>query len=354
NRLKFLVRAIGFEAFRAAVEDELARVRREGAPRLPFDAQRPSEEAPPRHAPRAVPPAPALLARRVRDQSTRGPGEPPPLSGGAPPAPGALEAFVRTNVRPQRQRGYSVVTASLPQGDVRAAQLDALAELATACGDGTVRFASRGHALLRWIPDAEVPALFERLAAAGLGRDGTGSAADVVACPGAEACRQAVTRTRELARLVEDRVRARLGARGTEAPLDVHVSGCPNGCSRHHLAGIGLQGSARKVGGRSVPQFFVLVGGGVAADGARFGALAAKVPARRVPEAVERLAALWLDERAPGEGAPEFFARARDRVRAVLAPLEELRLEDARAEDFVEPGQHEEFRPAVQDGECAA
>jgi sulfite reductase (NADPH) hemoprotein beta-component len=199
-----------------------------------------------------------------------------------------------------------------------------------------------------------VPALHERLAAAGLARDGAGSAADVVACPGADACRQAVTRTRDVARLVEDRVRTGLGAPAVETPLHVAVSGCPNGCSQHHLAAIGLQGSARKLSGRSVPQYFVSVGGGAGADGARFGKLAAKVPARRVPEAVERLVGLYLAERRGAETAGDFFSRTLDRARAVLRPLEDLRVEDARAEDFVEPGATEDFAPAVQEGECAA
>jgi sulfite reductase (NADPH) hemoprotein beta-component len=208
--------------------------------------------------------------------------------------------------------------------------------------------------LFRWIPDAEVPALPRGLAAAGLARDGAGSAADVVACPGAELCRLAVTRTRPVAALVEERVRATLGAAALEAKLPVHVSGCPNGCSLHHLAAIGLQGSARKLGERLVPAYFVVVGGRTGDGGATFPKLAAKVPARRVPEAVERLTALYLAERAPGEDAGAFFARALDRAKAVLRPLEALELADARAEDFVEPGASEEFKPDVQPGECAA
>jgi sulfite reductase (NADPH) hemoprotein beta-component len=176
----------------------------------------------------------------------------------------------------------------------------------------------------------------------------------VVACPGADVCRVAVTRTRGISRLVEQRVRERLGATGLRTALPVHVSGCPNGCSQHHLAAIGLQGSARRLGARAAPQYFVLVGGGTGRDGATFGRLAAKVPARRVPEAVERLVALYLAERAPGERPGEFFVRQLDRAREVLEPLEALRLEDASPEDFVEPGAPEDFRPDVQAGECAA
>lgn len=346
NRLKFLLRDLGLETFRALVLEELRRVRNEGAPALPFDPEHPPEEAAP--GARPAPPEPTALAARAAGQATRGPGEPPP------PGHGTLAGFLATNVRPQRQAGRSVVTVSLPQGDVRAAQLEALADLCEAYGDGAVRFAGRGHALLRWVRTDEVPDLFARLDAAGLAREGAGSAADVVACPGADACRQAVTRTRDVARLVERHVREALGPDALRAPLDVAVSGCPNGCARHHLAAIGLQGSARKVGGRSVPQYFVLVGGGAREDGARFGKLAGKVPARRVPEAVARLVALYLSERARGESAADFLARAHARAKAALAPLEALGVEDARAEDFVEPGAAEEFRPAVQDGECAA
>jgi sulfite reductase beta subunit-like hemoprotein len=246
------------------------------------------------------------------------------------------------------------VTASLPQGDVRAAQLEVLAHLAEAYGDGSVRFTSGGHVLLRWVRADDAPALFERLAAVGLGRDGARSAADVVACPGAEVCRLAVTRTRELSRSVEAAVRVTVGPPALTTPLPVHVSGCPNGCSQHHLAAIGLQGSARRLGGRPVPQYFVLVGGHVEASGAEFGKLAGKVPARRIPEAIAALTALYLAEREPGEAAGPFFSRSLTRAKQLLAPLEELRLEDALPEDFVEPGASEDFRPETQAGECAA
>jgi sulfite reductase beta subunit-like hemoprotein len=353
NRLKFLVRDLGLEAFRALVEAELAAVRAGGAPALPFDPEAtPAERAP--RGERPAPPSPEALAARARALPPRGPGAPPEVRVDLAPHPSALAAFVRTNVVAQRQPGFRIVTVAAPQGDLTAAQLEALAALALAYGDGTVRLAGEGRVHLRWIAEGDVAALHARLAAAGLGRDGAGSAADVVSCPGAEACRQAVTRTRDVARLVEERIRAALGAPALAAALPVHVSGCPNGCARHHVAAVGLQGSARRVGGRAVPQYVVLVGGSVAAEEARFAVPVAKVSARRVPAAVEALVALYLAERAPGEAAGPFLARRADRARALLAPLEELRPDDLREEDLVEPGASEPFRPAVQEGECAA
>ena len=333
NRLKFLVRQLGFDAFRRLLSEELDRVCAEGAPRLPFDPEAAPEELPPAHA-RPPPPSPAALAARVAADALRGPGVLPETASDLAPSALARELFLRTNVRPQRQPGLSVVTLSPARGDLSAAQLESVADLALAFGDGEVRLASGGHVLLRWVPDIALPALFERVSAAGLGRAGAGSAGDVIACPGAESCRLAVTGTRELARDVDAHVRGSLGARALSERLPVHVSGCPNGCSQHHLAAIGLQGSLRKLGGRGVPQYFLLLGGGVGDEGARFGKLAAKIPRRRVPEAVERLTEFWLAARLPGEEAGAFFAREHDRARAAVKDLEELRLEDAHEEDF--------------------
>ena len=352
NRLKFLLRDLGLDAFRALVEEELARVRSEGAPALPFDPARPpAERAPDSDRPAA--PTPDAIAARARAAVLRGPGEPPRLAVDPAPSAEALARFVRSNVRAQRQPGFSVVSAALPQGDVTATQLETAAELALAFCDGAVRFTRTGKLVFRWIRTEEVPALHARLSAAGLGRDGAGSAADAVACPGADACRLAVTRTRGVARLVEDAVRA-LAPAALAAEVPVHVSGCPNGCSQHHVAAIGLQGSARRLGARAVPQYFVLVGGGAGSGTATFGRVAGKVPARQVGEAVRLLVELYLAGRATGEGAGAFFARSFDRVKQVVAPLEELGVEDARPEDYVEPGATEPFRPETLEGECAA
>ncbi len=333
NRLKYLVQALGYDAFRALVHEALGEVRRAGAPLLPFDPERPPEEAPPAHAPPA-PPSPEAIAARVAAAELRGPGEPPELRSDLAPSPVALARFLAGQVEPQRQPGWSAVTVRLPQGDVTAAQLRVVADLALAYADGAARFGNAGHLHLRWVRTDRVSALHARLAAAGLGSDGAGSAADAVVCPGADSCALAVTRTRGLGRRIEAAVRERLGADGTSALLPVHASGCPNGCSQHHLAAIGLQGSLRKLGDRAVPQSFVLLGGGVDEGGARFGRLAAKVPSRRVPEAVAALGALYLAERAEGESAGAFFRRAFDRARSLLAPLEALRPEDAVPEDF--------------------
>ena len=354
NRMKFLVRKLGFEGLRAEVEAERAAVRAEGAPGLPFDPERPPEEAAPT-AVRPAPPSPDEIAARVRAQVLRGPGIVPAVAPDLAPSGAALAAFVATNVRAQRQRGFVAVEVVLPLGDATAAQLRVLADLARAYADGAARFTREQDVLLRWVRWDDVPALHARLAAAGLGRAGAGTASHVTSCPGAESCKLAVTQSRGLGRLLELHLRERPELAGALPGADLKVSGCPNGCGQHHVATIGFQGSARKVDGRAVPQYFVLVGGAVSAGGARFGRLAAKIPARRVPAAVERLAALYVAERAPGEDAAAFFARVEPaRARAALADLAELDAAALREEDAVDLGDAAAFRPETGEGECAS
>ncbi len=258
-------------------------------------------------------------------------------------------------MRLQKQLDYAVVTVTVPLGDLTGAQLRVLADLAQAYSDGTVRVTHEQDLLFRWVPVIEVPELYRRLAAAGLGLGGANTLADVTSCPGAESCRLAVTQSRGLGKLLGEHLRQRSDLVAAVPGLNIKISGCPNGCGQHHIAGLGFQGSVRKVGDKVVPQYFVMLGGGVDEARAAFGRLAAKVPARRIPHTVERLVALYTAERVDGETARAFFRRVQlTRVKALLADLETLTPEDAAPADFIDLGEETEFKVETQEGECMA
>ena len=126
----------------------------------------------------------------------------------------------------------------------------------------------------------------------------------MTSCPGAESCKLAVTQSRGLGRLLGDKLAARPDLVHLASDASIKISGCPNGCGQHHIATLGFQGSVRKVNGRAIPQYFVMVGGGAAAEGATFARLAAKVPARRVDLALERLLEWYQRDRHPEERCP--------------------------------------------------
>ena len=243
----------------------------------------------------------------------------------------------------------------LTLGDFTGEQMRILADLAAAYGDGAVRITADQNLVLRWVPAARLDALYARLAAADLHQGHAGTVRDITSCPGAESCKLAVTQSRGLASLLGEHL-DRHPELIAEAPETViKISGCPNGCGQHHVATIGFQGSVRKLDGQAVPQYFVMVGGDADGERTTFGRLAAKVPARRVPQVLERLLALYRAERRDDEDARAFFRRVEvPRVKAALHDLEVLDAASAEAADFVDLGETDSFQPDVQQGECAA
>jgi sulfite reductase beta subunit-like hemoprotein len=354
NRMKFMIKDIGWDRFVEAFEDARREVRAGGAAYFPFHPEAPAvEEAP--DWPREAEPHIADIAARASAAVLRGPGLAPESSVRLMLLDEPLATWLTTNVRRQKQRGYSVVTVRLPLGDITAPQLRILGELAAAYGDGTVRTTTDQNIVLRWVRAGDVMALHRRLAAAGLALGGAGTLADVTSCPGAETCRLAVTQSRGLARVLTDAFREAPELVEAAADAGIKISGCPNGCGQHHISAIGFQGSVRKVGGRAVPQYFVLVGGRVGDERVEFGRLAAKIPARRLTEAVQRLLGLFRSDRAPGESAVDFFARVDlARVRQVLGDLERVAVEELGPEDYVDIGEDVEFAPEILEGECSA
>jgi sulfite reductase (NADPH) hemoprotein beta-component len=353
NRMKFLIKTLGWTRWREEYDRELTACRLRGqVPTLEIDP--PASEGKPDWV-KDSSPSTGQIASRVAAGRITGPGLTPTI---VPIFEAGDDAYARwraTNVHPQKQFGFVMAVATVPLGDLTSAQMRVLGELARAYGDGTIRVTPDQDLLFRWVNAGDVRPLYRRLAAAGLGLAEAGTVADVTSCPGAETCRLAVTQSRGLGRLLEDHLRARPDLIEAADGARIKISGCPNGCGLHHIATIGFQGSVRRLGSRAVPQYFVLVGGGANDGGASFGRLAAKIPARRIPETVERLIDLYARERQPGESATVFFGRVEmDVVKRTLADLERLRPGDALPADFVDLGEANEFAPEVMEGECSA
>src|SRR5262249_11563392 len=263
--------------------------------------------------------------------------------------------WLKTTVHRQKQAGYSIAIVTIPLGDITAPQLHIVADLAASYSDGTVRVTTEQNLVFRWVKTDRLHEFYTSLAAARLTRSGVGTIADVVSCPGAESCRLAVTQSRGLGRLLEDHLQAHPDVADAAGTADIKISGCPTGCGQHHIAAIGFQGSIRRLGERAVPQYFVMVGGGADGDGASFGRVAAKIPARRAPDAVNRLVELYRTERHDGERLADFFRRTDvARVKGVLSDLERLTEADAVPADFIDLAEDQEFAPVVMDGECSA
>ncbi|MDX6605014.1 MAG: hypothetical protein QOF23_1523, partial [Solirubrobacterales bacterium] len=134
------------------------------------------------------------------------------------------------------------------------------------------------------------------------------------------------------------------------------MSGCPNGCSQHHIANIGFYGASLKVGGRQMPAYIPLIGGKFEGGEVIFGTrLKSRLPAKRVPEAVERWVRMYEADRAEGEefnafaeraGAESFEAAVKDLTLPAEFSLETM-------QQFIDWNRSSPYKVERGEGECA-
>jgi sulfite reductase beta subunit-like hemoprotein len=320
-RLKWAIDKIGKPAFLAEYAAERALIRAEGGVPLVLPEQ----------------PEPPIRRASIAQVSE--------------PADG-YAAWAADSVRPQKQHGFSTAVIRLVLGDITAAQLRGVAELAVQFGEGELRLANEQNLVLRYVPAAKLHALHRELARIGLADAGADTLADVTSCPGASSCKLAVTASRGLAGVLTELLDRRPDLVAAAKGLDVKVSGCPHGCGQHYIAGIGFQGGMRKLAGKPAPQYLVYVGGGFAADRAEFGRLVGKVPARRAGAALERLLDFYI---AAGGTSYAFWTTVPlDALKALIADLDKLADADATPDDFIDLGNAAAFEVATSEGECSA
>ncbi len=330
-RMKYVVRKLGWEGYRAEFAKELAAVHARGdAKHAIVPDERESLSQPPVHL-------------RVD------------TDGGASAAGADLTRWRKSNVVAQKQTGYTAVTVRLVRGDITGKQLRIVADLARRFGDGMVRLTIDQNLVMRFVPENRVEDLYVGLVEAGLATPDAGTIADVTSCPGAESCNLAVTASRELASALSARLAVEEQAITAARDLKIKISGCPNSCGQHHIAGIGFHGGMRRVGGKVIPEYTLHIGGNIDGEGAVFGRQLVKLAARRVPEALVRLLRLYDEKKLPGERAVKFFQRVTpDEVRAAVAELTKLDESTMSAEEYLDLGDDKPFMVATGEGECAA
>jgi sulfite reductase beta subunit-like hemoprotein len=138
--------------------------------------------------------------------------------------------------------------------------------------------------------------------------------------------------------------------------LHIKMSGCPNGCSQHHIANIGFYGASIKVGEHTIPAYVAHIAGNYEGGDIVYGQrLKVRLAAKRVPDAVERWIRFYERERRDGEEFNPFAARVgttafEDEVRDLAMPVE-FGLDTM--ESFMDWGKKVPFVVQRGEGECA-
>jgi sulfite reductase beta subunit-like hemoprotein len=330
-RIKVLIDKIGIEEFRELVEEEL-----EGE----WVAERDFSIEP-------------LLFED--DEQANAPAKPQ-----TPAAPNGdlkdFNRFLESNVTPQRQAGFSTIEVKVTRGDLTPDQLRGLARIMRERTGGYARTTVHQNLVLRWVRDESVYEVWERLTPLGLGDAGADEITDVVSCPGTDSCKLGITSSMGLNEAIQERlVQLQIDDQLTRR-IHIKMSGCPNGCGQHHIANIGFYGASIKVGQHTIPAYIPHIGGAYEGGDVRYGQrLKSRLPAKRVPEAVERWVRFYEAERRDGEefnafadrvGTAEFEARIKDLAMPVEFSLENMNY-------FIDWTKNSPFEVIRGEGECA-
>ena len=266
----------------------------------------------------------------------------------------AYQLWRRSNVRPQKQPGYVMVTVRLELGDFTPLQLRLLAFCAREFGDGTVRTTNQQNFLLRWISEEALVPLYRVLRRAELARSGADRLIDVTACPGADTCQLGITSSRGLALAIGRMVEEKHPDLAEEVGGRIKISGCPNSCGQHHIATIGFYGGSKKFGGRQAPTYQMFLGGVWGDSTARFGQPTLRLPAKNIPNAIDRLLEIYKANRTNGESLFPFLERFGPKQMVQnLAEFTEIPSYEEAPDGFQDWGEEKAFELKTGVGECA-
>ncbi len=326
-RLKFLVQDLGIEKFKELVLEERKTLTPDPRWTDFLGAAEKPQEAPLR------------------------PGGPAPLLGSA-----SFQRWVKSNTRPQRQQGYTVVTVALPLGDITSTQLRSLADIARRFTKDTIRSTVEQNIILRWVSQSDLVELHKALEAAGLGDPGAGSIVDIAACPGTDTCKLGISSSRGLAaELRKQLVEKSFQLDDSVVNLHIKISGCFNSCGQHHVADMGFYGVSRKISGYAVPHFQVVLGGEWENNGASYGLPVIAIPSKHIPEVVSRLTDRYAAHRKKGESFKDFVARTgKVELKRMLQDLARPPADLSDRSFFQDWGDPREYNLAdIGVGECA-
>ena len=221
----------------------------------------------------------------------------------------AFSRFVTNNTQAHKKDGYIAVTVSLKKtgvapGDVTDAQMDLVADLADKYSFGELRVSHHQNLILSDVKQSELFELWQILEENGLATPNIGKLTDMICCPGGDFCNLANAKSIPVAEAVQARFDD-LDHLYDLGDIEFNFSGCMNACGHHHVGNIGLLGVDRKG-----EEFYQISLGGRSGSDANIGKiLGPAVKQERVPEVIETIIAVYLENRIEGESFVEAYHR---------------------------------------------
>ncbi|MEI6447030.1 MAG: nitrite/sulfite reductase [Actinomycetes bacterium] len=267
-----------------------------------------------------------------------------------------FQRFADASVQPQRQDGFSTVHVKITRGDLTPEQFRGLAAITREFCGGHARTTAHQNLVLRWVRNESLYDVWKRLGELGLDEPGADQVTDVVSCPGTDSCKLGITASMGLNKAIQERVESLQIDDPLTKRIHIKMSGCPNGCSQHHIGNIGFYGASIKVGEHTLPAYVAHIGGNFEGGNVVYGTrLKLRLPAKRVPDVVERWLKFYEEGRNEGEEFNDFAERVgttafEDEARELALPSEYT---DETVDEFVDWNRDRPFVVERGEGECA-
>ncbi|WP_303318391.1 HEPN domain-containing protein [Flavivirga abyssicola] len=322
-RMKFLIKDIGLEAFKALVEEEQNAIEFKSVA-IDADAYEAS-------TPVEISEIPQV---EIKDQE-------------------AFETWKSTNLIPQKQDGYVAIGIKVLLGDFYTDKARLLADLVEKYAAGEIRLSLRQNIVIPFVKEALVPFFYNELEKLGFVEAGYNKAVDITACPGTDTCNLGIASSTGIADELERVIKSEYPQYLSNEDLVIKISGCMNACGQHNMANIGFQGMSVRTPDKLVaPALQVLLGGGNLGDGSGvFADKVVKVPSKRGPEALRRILNDF-EANANGKQFVDYYKEKGEKYfYDFLNDLQDVT--NLIQDDFIDWGEEEKYVKEIGIGECA-
>ena len=321
-RMKFLIQKIGFEEFMNLVQAETKALKNHSYP--------------------------------ISDAAAWEVSEPTQLSDVAIPSSEVYKTWSATNTFEQKQKGFHGVYVRILNGNISSDTSRSLIDALQGYIGDDVRITINQGLLLKFVPTANLPYVFQTLDAHELAAPGANSIANITACPGTDTCNLAISDSTNITSKLEQVINDEFPSLIHDSQMKIKISGCMNACGQHSMASIGFHGSSLKAPDKRVlPALQVLLGGATLGNGeGRIADKVIKVPSKRGPQVLRIVLNNYEENAQDGEYFHEYYDRlGENHFYTLIKPLADL--SNLVQDDFIDWGASENFITEIGVGECA-
>jgi sulfite reductase (ferredoxin) len=274
NRLKFLIQEIGFEKFKELYQQELKILKEQQY---------------------------LVMKKKYDNPKDENTGEIPQIDDEQ------YKEFLRYNVQPQKQNGYSIIKLRIPQGDIFSENLLKIAELEKDFHGIEFRTSLNQNLCIIWVKNQDVYNLYSKINVVLNDFLYPDTLLDTTVCKGALTCNLGICNSPGLSKAIEAILKKEFVGKQIFKTLHIHINGCHNSCGHASVGQIGFYGLARRVSNRFLPFYKILLGGKQFGENTEFAEEIEIIPAKNVPLFLQRFLQIIENEIKETDNTGEFL-----------------------------------------------